>query len=136
MVGFSHRIQIRHIVVDKVEVAELLKSTINEAKNATGRVQMLMRLAEKYSLCSSKEDGGNLGWMELAADDAAIRRTEPDRALENQELEDIIRDNTRRMLMKRGILFGPVETSQGHHLIIISNEFGEERAPEMTGSAL
>jgi len=136
MVGFSHRVQIRHIVVDKAEVAELLKSTIDEVKNATGRVKMLMRLAEKYSLCPSKEDGGNLGWMELAADDAAIRRTDPERSLENHELEDIIRDRMRRMLMKRGVVFGPIETKQGHHLIIISNEFGEERAPEMTGSAL
>ncbi len=136
MVGFSHRIQVRHIVVDKEEVAELLKSTINEIKNATGRIKMLMRLAEKYSLCPSKEDGGNLGWIELAADDAAIRRTEPERALENQELEDIIRLNMRKMLMKKGVLFGPVQTQQGHHLVMVSNEFGEERAPEITGSSI
>jgi len=136
MVGFSHRIQVRHIVVDKAEVAELLMATINEAKNATGRVKMLMRLAEKYSLCPSKEDGGNLGWVELASDDSAMRRTDPERTLENHELEDIIRDRMKRMLMRRGVVFGPVETQQGHHLVIISNEFGEDRATEITGSAL
>ena len=77
MVGFSHQIQVRHIVVEKKEVAELLKGTISEVKSATGRIQMLMRLAEKYSLCSSKEDGGNLGWIELSSDDPRIKGIRP-----------------------------------------------------------
>ncbi|MCF8721479.1 peptidylprolyl isomerase [Nitrospina gracilis] len=134
MVGFSHQIQVRHIVVDKPEVAELLKSTINEVKTATGRVKMLMRLAEKYSLCPSKEDGGNLGWIVLAEDDP--RKKAPDPVLENRELEDLIRDAVKKMLINRGELYGPVETKQGHHLLIISNEFGAERSTEFTGSAL
>ena len=47
MVGFSHQIQVRHIVVDKKEVAELLKESISEVKSAAGRIHMLMRLSEK-----------------------------------------------------------------------------------------
>jgi len=74
--------------------------------------------------------------VELASDDTAMRRTDPERTLENHELEDIIRDRLKRKLMSRGVVFGPVETQQGHHLILISNEFGKERAIEMTGSAL
>ena len=89
MVGFSHQVQVRHIVVDKKEVAELLKATINEAKTPTARIKMLMRLAEKYSLCPSKEDGGNLGWIELSSDDPRIKDYKP--VLKNEELESIIR---------------------------------------------
>ncbi|MFQ5445155.1 MAG: peptidylprolyl isomerase, partial [Nitrospinales bacterium] len=69
MVGYSYRIQVRQILVEKKEVAELLKETIREVKAHTKKVQTLMRLAEKYSICSSKEDGGNLGWIELSSDD-------------------------------------------------------------------
>ena len=134
MVGFSHRIQIRHIVVDKKEVAELLKGTIDESKSPQGRIQMLMRLAEKYSLCPTKEDGGNLGWIELSSDDPRTRSYEP--VLKNHKLEEIIREAILDMKMDRGILYGPVETPEGHHLVIISNEFGEERSPGFTGSSL
>lgn len=134
MVGFSHQIQVRHIVVDKQEIAELLKSTIDEIKSANGRVKMLMRLAEKYSLCPSKEDGGNLGWIELASDDPRIKEYKP--VLENTELEQIIRQGVKDFTMEAGKLFGPVKTQEGFHLILITQEFGSERSKAFTGSAL
>jgi len=134
MVGFSHQIQVRHIVVEKQEVAELLKRTIGEIKSATGRTQMLMRLAEKYSLCSSKEDGGNLGWIELSSDDPRIRGYEP--VLKNAELEQIIREGVKDLTLNRGEVFGPVQTQEGFHLIMITNDFGSERASAFTGSAI
>ena len=134
MVGFSHQIQIRHIVVEKKEVAELLKGTIDEVKSPTGRVQMLMRLAEKYSLCSSKEDGGNLGWIELSSDDPRIRGYEP--VLKNAELEQVIREGVKDMTFNPGEVFGPVQTQEGYHLIMIANDFGSERASAFTGSSL
>ena len=134
MVGFSHQIQVRHIVVEKKEVADLLKGTISEVKSATGRVQMLMRLAEKYSLCSSKEDGGNLGWIELSSDDPRIRGYEP--VLKNAELEQLIREGVKDMTLNRGEVFGPVQTQEGFHLMMITNDFGSDRATAFTGSSL
>ena len=134
MVGFSHQIQVRHIVVEKKEVADLLKGTISEVKSAAGRVQMLMRLAEKYSLCSSKEDGGNLGWIELSSDDPRIRGYEP--VLKNAELEQIIREGVEDMTLNRGEVFGPVQTQEGFHLMMITNDFGSDRATAFTGSSL
>ncbi len=134
MVGFSHQIQVRHIVVDKKEVAELLKWTIDEVKSATGRIQMLMRLAEKYSLCPSKEDGGNLGWIEMSSDDPRIRKYDP--VLKNSELEQIIRQGVKDMTLNRGEVLGPVQTQEGFHLVMITNEFGSERSSAFTGSAL
>jgi len=134
MVGFSHQIQVRHIVVEKQEVAELLKGTITEIKAATGRIQMLMRLAEKYSLCDSKEDGGNLGWIELSSDDPRIRGYDP--VLKNAELEQIIREGVKDMTLNRGEVFGPVQTPEGFHLVMITNDFGSDRATAFTGSSL
>ncbi|CAI2719184.1 PpiC domain-containing protein [Nitrospina watsonii] len=121
-------------MVDKPEVAELLKASIDEVKTSAGRVKMLMRLAEKYSLCPSKDDGGNLGWIELASDHPRKLAGEP--ILENHELEAAIREAHRKMLLNRGQVYGPLQTKQGHHLIIVSNEFGAERSTEFTGSAL
>lgn len=134
MVGFSYQIQVRHIVVDKKEVAELLKGTIDEVKTAAGRIQMLMRLAEKYSLCSSKEDGGNLGWIELSSDDPRIKKYEP--KLKNLELEQIIRQGVKDMVLNRGEVLGPVQTQEGFHLVMVTNEFGSDRSTAFTGSAL
>lgn len=134
MVGFSYQIQVRHIVVDKKEVAELLKGTIDEVKTAAGRIQMLMRLAEKYSLCSSKEDGGNLGWIELSSDDPRIKEYEP--KLKNAELEQIIRQGVKDMVLNRGEVLGPVQTQEGFHLVMVTNEFGSDRSTAFTGSAL
>ncbi len=134
MVGFSHQIQVRHIVVEQKEVAELLIGTISEVKSAIGRGQMLMRLAEKYSLCDSKEDGGNLGWIELSSDDPRIRGYEP--VLKNAELEQIIREGVKDMTLNRGEVFGPAQTQEGFHLIMITNDFGSERASAFTGSSL
>jgi hypothetical protein len=134
MVGFSHQIQVRHIVVEKQEIAELLKGTINEVKSAAGRTQMLMRLAEKYSLCSSKEDGGNLGWIELSSDDPRIRGYDP--VLKNAELEQIVREGVKDMTLNKGEVFGPVQTPEGFHLIMITQDFGSDRATAFTGSSL
>ena len=40
MAGATHQIQIRHILLDKKEVADLLKETIESLPNATARVQI------------------------------------------------------------------------------------------------
>ncbi|NIQ03395.1 MAG: hypothetical protein GWM98_25960 [Nitrospinaceae bacterium] len=134
MVGFSHQIQVRHIVVEKKEVAQLLKETIEEVKSSAGRVKTLMRLAEKYSLCSSKEDGGNLGWIELSSDDPRIKDYDP--VLKNPDLEKAIRQGIRDLTLNKGEVFGPLQTGEGFHLVMISNEFGSDRSTEFTGSAI
>ena len=122
MVGFSYRIQVRQILVEKKEVAELLKETIHEAKAHTKRVQTLMRLAEKYSICPSKEDGGNLGWIELSSDDPRGMDYAP--VLKNAELEKLIRENIQQGKMVKQEVFGPVKTEEGYHLLMIANQFG------------
>ena len=127
MVGYSHRVQIRHVVVDKEEVANLLKGFFDDIKTHKGRVQSMMKLAEKYSTCFSKDDGGNLGWLELSSDDPRKLNYAP--VFKNQELEKIIREKIADRSMKKEDVFGPFKTEEGFHITIISNSFGGDFIP-------
>jgi hypothetical protein len=89
--GADHQIQVRHILVETKEVADLLKETIEAAPSEAGRVKTLMRLAAKYSTCHTKNDGGNLGWVEVVWDPTESRQPRGGyKALEYLELHDAI----------------------------------------------
>ena len=124
MVGQSHRVQIRHILLEKEEIANMIKEVVESISGHTGRVQTLMKLAQKYSLCKSKEDGGNLGWLEILSDDP--RKIDYQPVFENVELEKLLRDGIAQRKLIKGKVFGPVNTLEGYHLVMISNEFGEK----------
>ena len=124
MVGQSHRVQIRHILVDNEEIASMIKEAIESAKTHTARVQMLMKLAPKYSFCKSKDDGGNLGWLEMASDDPRKINYKP--VFENVELEKLVREGIAKRTFVKEKIFGPIQTDQGYHLVMISNQFGEK----------
>lgn len=127
MVGYSHRVQIRHVVVDTKEVANLLKGFFDDLKTHKAKVQSMMKLAEKYSTCPSKDDGGNLGWLELSSDDP--RKLDYAPVLKNHELEQIIREKIADHSMKKEDVFGPFKTEEGFHIAIISNSFGGDFIP-------
>ena len=122
MAGASFQIQVRHIQVAKKEIAGLLMETIGEAKAGVSQVQLLMKLAGKYSDCSSKGDGGNLGWVEMGWNPEDPRKPRGGfQKLENEELHDIISQALEKNEMKQGTVYGPVKTKQGYHVLIISN---------------
>ena len=128
MAGESSQIQIRHILVDKEEVAELLKETVDAVSTETGRIKMLMTLAGKYSVCSSKTDGGNLGWMELGWNPNDPRAPRGGfKVLRYEDLDLIIREMVAKGLTHKGIVFGPIKSEVGFHLVIISNEYKTNR---------
>ena len=124
MAGATHQIQIRHILVDKEEVACLLKETIEGLPNETARVQMLMKLAGKYSICTvSKEDGGNLGWLEVGWNKSDPRQPRGGfKSLSNEELNDFVMQGVETMSLSKGVIFGPVETYEGFHIGVICQE--------------
>ncbi|MBT3509060.1 MAG: hypothetical protein HN472_05905 [Nitrospina sp.] len=129
MAGATHQIQIRHILVEKKDVAELLKETIDSIPGETARVKMLMTLAEKYSVCSaSKEDGGNLGWLEVGWNKNDPRQPRGGfKMLKNDELDDFIRDGLEKMTLHKGLVFGPVESYEGFHIGIMCQEVKLDR---------
>jgi len=128
MAGASFQVQIRHILVDDKDVAELLMETINTPKVGTERVKLLMKMAEKYSKCSSKNDGGNLGWLEMGWNIADPRVPRGGfKKLKNEELYDVISEGLKKKTLLSKIAFGPVKTHEGYHLVMVSNEFVTNR---------
>ncbi|HJO00482.1 MAG TPA: peptidylprolyl isomerase [Nitrospinaceae bacterium] len=128
MAGASFQIQVRHIQVAKKEVADLLMETVGSSKAGVPQVQLLMKLAGKYSTCRSKDDGGNLGWVEMGWNPEDPRKPRGGfRKLENEELHDIIGKALEKNEIEQGVVFGPVQTKQGYHVVIISNEFKTNR---------
>ncbi len=128
MAGTLFQIQVRHIQVDKKEVADLLMETVGAAKQGVPQVQLLMKLAGKYSNCRSKEDGGNLGWVEMGWNPEDPRKPRGGfKKLENEELHDIISEALDKNEIEQGLVFGPVQTKQGYHVVIIANEFKTDR---------
>lgn len=129
MAGATHQIQIRHILVEKKDVAELLIETIGSISTETARVQMLMNLAGKYSVCAaSKEDGGNLGWLEVGWNKSDPRQPRGGfKSLSNDELNDYILDGIEKMTLNKGRVFGPFMSYEGFHVGIICQEVKLDR---------
>jgi hypothetical protein len=129
MAGATHQIQIRHILVEKKEVADLLKETIENIPAETGRVKMLMKLAGKYSICSaSKDDGGNLGWLEVGWNKSDPRQPRGGfNRLNNDDLDDFMREGLEKMTLQKGRVFGPIESYEGFHVGIICQEVKLDR---------
>ncbi len=128
MAGASYQVQIRHILVDEEEVAELLKETINTPKSGTERVKLLMKMAGKYSKCSSKGDGGNLGWLEMGwnISDPRVPRG-GFKKLKNEDLYDLISEGLKKKTLISKIATGPMKTHEGYHLVMVANEFTTNR---------
>ena len=129
MAGATHQIQIRHVLVEKKDVAELLIETIDSISSETARVQMLMNLAGKYSVCAaSKDDGGNLGWLEVGWNKSDPRQPRGGfKSLSNDELNDYILDGIEKMTLLKGRVFGPFESYEGFHVGIICQEVKLDR---------
>ena len=129
MAGATHQIQIRHVLVEKKDVAELLIETIDSISSETARVQMLMNLAGKYSVCAaSKEDGGNLGWLEVGWNKSDPRQPRGGfKSLSNDDLNDYILDGIEKMTLLKGRVFGPFESYEGFHVGIICQEVKLDR---------
>lgn len=123
MVGQSHRVQIRHILAPNEEIAKMIFEIIAGGKTHTKKIQTLMKLATKYSLCESKNDGGNLGWIEIASDDPRKINYQP--VFKNKELEKNVRESIFNKQLTKDRVLGPVKTKDGFHIVMISNEFGE-----------
>jgi len=128
MAGASFQIQVRHIQVAKKEIADLLVATIGETKTGVSQVQLLMKLAAKYSDCPSKGDGGNLGWVEMGWNPEDPRKPRGGfQKLKNEELHDIVSNALEKKEMTQGTVYGPVQTKEGFHVVIIANEFKTDR---------
>ena len=128
MAGSSFQIQVRHIQVASKKVANLLAEAIREGKSGVAQVQLLMKLAKKYSNCHSKNDDGNHGSVEMGWNPEDPRSPRGGfKKLENEELHDIVCKALEKNEIHQGTVHGPVQTKQGYHVLIIANEFKTDR---------
>ena len=94
-----------------------------------------MKLAGKYSICSaSKDDGGNLGWLEVGWNKNDPRQPRGGfKSLSNEELNDFIMKGVDEMTLNKGEVFGPVETYEGFHLAFLP---GSQTEPDSLAEAV
>ena len=75
-----------------------------------------------------KDDGGNLGWVEVGWNPEDPRSPRGGfKKLENEELQDVVCHALQKKEVHQGIVYGPVQTKQGYHALIIANEFKTDR---------
>ncbi|QGT99022.1 hypothetical protein SYNTR_0429 [Candidatus Syntrophocurvum alkaliphilum] len=89
-------IKIFHIVVDQEQEANIILTKLNEG-------QEFAELAKTYSLCPSKEDGGDLGYVN-----------------ENSNFDAIFKEAA-LSLNTNEITSEPVKTDFGYHIILAGN---------------
>ncbi len=99
------KVQARHILIGKQELAEELKKRIDAGEDFSA-------LAEEYSECPSKKRGGDLGWFGKGA---MVRPFE-----------------VAAFSAEEGAVVGPVKTEFGWHLIYVyevQDDIGPDAGP-------
>ena len=93
---------VSHIVLTTEDVANVLLDHLREYDDPKLMMKTFARLAKQYCACGSRNNGGELGWME--AHTSAPEFFEAAQAAKAHELS------------------GPVKTTFGYHIYIITEE--------------
>jgi parvulin-like peptidyl-prolyl isomerase len=93
---------VSHIVLTTEDVANVLLEHLREYDDPKVMMKTFARLAKKYSACGSRHKGGELGWMEVHT--SAPEFFHAAQAAKVMELS------------------GPVKTTFGYHIFIITEE--------------
>ena len=113
-------VQISHIVLTSQELADMIKETLDSFSKDESLLMMktFERLAKKYSACSSRHSGGDLGVLE-------VHTAAP-------ELYEAVMKTPEKQLG------GPVQTTFGYHIFIITHEdpMGDTGIDGITGTCL
>jgi len=95
-------LQISHIVLTSKDVADVLFEHLKTYDNYDHMMKVFVRSAKKYSACASRNQGGNLGFLE-------VHTSAP-------ELYEAAMKAPARKLQ------GPVHTRFGYHIFVITDE--------------
>ena len=113
-------VRISHIVLTTKEVADMIMDTLKSYGEDQQELMMktFARLAKKYSACGSRHTGGDLGILE-------VHTAAP-------ELYKAVMDTPEKTLG------GPVKTTFGYHVFIITHEdqMGDTGVDGLTGTSL
>lgn len=113
-------VKISHIVLTSSELADMIKETLGSFGKDEYPLMMktFERLAKKYSACSSRHSGGDLGILE-------VHTAAP-------ELYEAVMKTPEKQIS------GPVQTTFGYHVFIITHEdpMGDTGIDGITGVSL
>lgn len=113
-------VTLSHIVLSSPELADMIKETLASFKEDEYDLMMrtFERLAKKYSACGSRNEGGDLGKLQ-------VHTAAP-------ELYKAVMDTPKKTLA------GPVKTTFGYHVFIITHEdqMGDTGIDGITGTCL
>ncbi len=93
---------VSHIVLTSEDLANVLLDHLKEYDDSEVMMKAFARMAKKFSACGSRFKGGELGWMEVHT--AAPEFYNAAQAAKANELS------------------GPVKTTFGYHIFIITEE--------------
>ena len=95
-------IKVSHIVLTTLEVAQVIYDSLKDIDNRELLFKTFAKTARKYSACGSRNDGGDLGFLEFNTN--AIE-------LEKAALASPV-----------GKVGGPIQSKFGYHVFVITEE--------------
>ncbi|MEC7641420.1 MAG: peptidylprolyl isomerase [Nitrospinota bacterium] len=101
--GFVMRsIRVSHIVVNSEELAKVLLENLQDIEERALLDKMFTKLAKKYSACSSRNKGGDIGFIEPLSNAPELVEA--------------------ALAAHVGEVCGPVHTKYGYHIFMITQE--------------
>ncbi|MFQ5449695.1 MAG: peptidylprolyl isomerase [Nitrospinaceae bacterium] len=95
-------LQISHIVLTTKEVADVLLEHLKSYENYGQMMKSFAKLAKKYSACGTRHNGGDLGTLEVHTSAPELYKA--------------------AMAAPVHELRGPVKTTFGYHIFVITDE--------------
>ncbi len=112
------QIRVSHIVLSTGELAELLLENLKSCESRELMLKTFARLATKYSACGTRDQGGDLGFLDF-------NTAAPE--LEKAALEAPV-----------GEVQGPIQSKFGYHVFVITEEqeMGDTGIDGITGTSI
>jgi len=95
-------VQISHIVLTTQDIADVLLEHLKSYDNYDQMMKAFAKMAKKYSACSSRNQGGDLGPLEVHTSAPELYE-----AAMNAPVHEVQ---------------GPVKTRFGHHIFVLTDE--------------
>lgn len=91
-----------HILLTTPELAQVVLDSLKDIEDKALLSKMFARLAKKYSACSSRNQGGDIGWLEPLSNAPELVKAAQETPV--------------------GVVGGPIKTKFGYHLFLITEE--------------
>ena len=95
-------IKVSHIVLTTLEVAQVIYDSLKDIDNRELLFKTFAKTARKYSACGSRNDGGDLGFLEFNTNAVELEKA--------------------ALASPVGKVGGPIQSKFGYHVFVITEE--------------